>query len=291
MRKIIKWNENWDFLKGENNPLASGEFEQINLPHTWNAIDGQDGGDDYYRGSCLYKKILKLSDIEKADEYYLEINGANSSCDVFVNGENVCHHDGGYSTFRVNLTQKLKDENEIAVVVDNAPNDHVYPQFADFTFYGGLYRDVNIIAVDKTHFDLDYYGGKGLVVTPVIDGVNANVEIEVYTTDLENAKLRYVIEDNEQNVLFDFTTDSKKVMYVIENAHLWQARKDPYLYTAKVEIVDGSVLDSVDAKFGCRSFSVDPERGFILNGEEYPLHGVSRHQDRLGIGNALLPEH
>ena len=291
MRKVIKWNQDWSFFKGISDVNTTSECEKINLPHTWNALDGQDGGDDYFRGSCLYKKSLAKSDLPVADEYYLEINGANSSSDVFVNGEKVGHHDGGYSTFRVNLTKFLKDENEIAVVVDNAPNDFVYPQFADFTFYGGLYRDVNLIAVNKAHFDLDYYGGKGLTVTPIMDGKNANVEIQVYTTDLGNAKLRYVIEDSEQNVLFDFVTDSAKVMYVIENAHLWHGRRDPYLYTAKVEIIDGEVLDDVSAKFGCRSFSVDPERGFILNGEEYPLHGVSRHQDRLGIGNALLPEH
>ena len=293
MRTVIKWNDEWAFYKGFSfAPETDENKEIVTLPHTWNAIDGQDGGDDYFRGSCLYQKTLKKSELPKADDYYLEIRGANSSADIIVNGKTLFHHDGGYSTFRVKLTDDLTEETVIGVVVDNAPNDHVYPQFADFTFYGGLYRDVNIIAVNKTRFDLDYYGGTGLVVTPLVKDSDAEVTVQTFTTELNGAKIAYILCDKDGNELDKQVTEDKTVTFIIKDAHLWNGRKDPYLYTLKAQIVDGeTVLDEVKTRFGCRFFRVDPELGFILNGEEYPLRGVSRHQDRLGIGNALLPEH
>ena len=294
MRKILNWNADWSFYKGVADPSAERQGEEkINLPHSWNAIDGQDGGNDYFRGSCLYVKTLNKADLPENNEYYLEICGANSSADVYVNGEKLAHHDGGYSTWRVNLTKALKDENEIAIVVDNAPNDSVYPQMADFTFYGGLYRNVNVICVPGTHFDLDYYGGKGLMITPVMDGKNANVDVEVFVTDMqEGDELIYTVYDKDEKELAQIKTTEKKASFMLENPRLWNGRKDPYLYCCEVELSrGGEVIDAVCSRFGCRSFEIDPERGFILNGEEYPLRGVSRHQDRWGIGNALLPEH
>ena len=230
------------------------------------------------------------AELPEADQYYLEIRGANSSADVYVNGEHKAHHDGGYSTWRVNLTDSLTDECELAIVVDNSPSETVYPQMADFTFYGGLYRNVNLIAVANTHFDLDYYGGPGIKVTPAADG---NVEVEVYVTDKqEGDEILYTLTDREGNVVAQAQTSDTLADLKIENVHLWHGRRDPYLYTASASIVrGGEIVDDVSARFGVRSFEIDPERGFILNGEEYPLRGVSRHQDRLGIGNALLPEH
>ena len=293
MRKILSLNEGWQFFKNSNDPKVSEGGEGVNLPHTWNATDGQDGGNDYFRGSCIYKKSISKSMLD-AEEYYLEIRGANSSADVYLDGEHLAHHDGGYSTWRVNLTGKLSDaESELAIHVNNAPNDFVYPQMADFTFYGGLYRNVNLVGVNKTHFDLDYYGTPGIKITPEISGADANVEIEVYTNELsEGDAIHYVVSDKEGNTVAELTSNEKLVNIKIENVNLWNGRKNPYLYTAKAEIVrEGNVLDNVSARFGCRTFKIDPERGFILNGEEYPLRGVSRHQDRLGIGNALLPEH
>ena len=294
MRNIINFNGAWNFYKGTAQLEAiAGEGELVNLPHTWNATDGQDGGNDYFRGSCLYVKKVAKADLPAGEKVYLEINGANSSADVYVNGKKLAHHDGGYSTWRVDLTDEIKDENEIAIVVDNAPNERVYPQMADFTFYGGLYRNVNLIGVPATHFDLDYYGGKGLKITPVVDGKNANVEVEVFVTDLkEGDELVYTIYDHEEKELMQVKSAEKIANFTIENARLWNGRKDPYLYCCEVEIVRaGDAIDAVCSRFGCRSFKIDPEKGFILNGEEYPLHGVSRHQDRLGVGNALLPEH
>ena len=294
MRKIININENWSFLK--NVAEISADFSgavSVNLPHTWNAEDGHDGGNDYFRGTCLYKKTVKKDELPSADEYYLEINGANSSADVYVNGNKLAHHDGGYSTWRVNITDALSDSTEIVIAVDNAANEEVYPQMADFTFYGGLYRNVNIIAVNKTHFDLDYYGGKGIMITPTVKGKDAEVEIKTFVTAKEEGDtVRFTVLDGEGNVVSTKESAELCESFVIEGVHLWHGRRDPYLYTAKAQILRaGEAIDEISSRFGCRTFEIDAERGFILNGEEYALRGVSRHQDRLGIGNALLPEH
>ena len=265
----------------------------MNLPHTWNAIDGQDGGNDYYRGVCYYAKALKKHDLPEADQYYLEFCGANASADVYVNGEHLGHHDGGYSTWRVNITPALQAENLIVVAVDNSESETVYPQMADFTFYGGLYRDVNIVCVSASHFDLDFFGGPGLQITPTLKGNDAHVEIQVYLTQAKPSQvLRYAVLDGEGHTVAHLDTDQTRATLEIKNVRRWNGRLDPYLYTAAVDLVEnGNVLDNVSARFGCRTFEINPERGFILNGSEYPLRGVSRHQDRWGVGNALLPEH
>ena len=292
MRNIVNLNQDWLFVKNTTD-ITLREGEKVSLPHTWNAEDGFDGGNDYFRGSCLYFKTLEKSSLPKADLYYLEFRGANSSADVYVGGKKLAHHDGGYSTWRVNITEEIADSTEIAVIVDNAPNETVYPQMADFTFYGGLYRNVNLVCVNKAHFDLDYYGAPGIKITPAIEGKDAKVEVEVYVKDLaEGQKIVYTIYDKEENEIAKTETTETKVSLEIKDVHLWNGRKDPYLYCCEAEIVEGvTVIDNVCNRFGCRTFKIDPENGFILNGEEYPLRGVSRHQDRFGVGNALLPEH
>lgn len=294
------WNNAWLFTKDadkvsrEHVALKKDEWESVNLPHTWNAKDGQDGGNDYYRGTCYYTKKLTLAECKGAEVVYIEFEGANSSADVYVNGSLAVHHDGGYSTFRANITEFLKEENEILVAVDNSANDRVYPQMADFTFYGGIYRDVNIICVPKAHFNLDYFGGPGIQVTPVVDGNRANVDVISYFSGLSgNETVKYVVKDSNTVVCErEASAEDGRAEFVIENVHLWNGRKDPFLYTLEAALLrNGKKLDTRTVRFGCRSFSIDPERGFILNGEEYPLRGVSRHQDRKDIGNALLPEH
>ena len=292
MRTLINLNENWLFAK-DTTDVSLRTGAQVNLPHTWNAEDGFDGGNDYFRGSCLYAKTLNKADLPAADLYYLELNGANSSADVYVNGKKLAHHDGGYSTWRVNITDEITDATEIAVIVDNAPNDTVYPQMADFTFYGGLYRNVNLICVADTHFDLDYYGAPGIKITPTVNGADATVEVETYVKNLKAGQsIVYTVYDKEENELAKIESAEQKVTFEIKDVHLWHGRKDPYLYCCEAEIVEnGEVIDNVCSRFGCRTFKIDPDNGFILNGEEYPLRGVSRHQDRWGVGNALLPEH
>ena len=274
MRNIKNINENWFFVK-EN------EKSTVNLPHTWNGIDGQDGGNDYYRGKCTYIKEIAKADMPQGEEIYLQLDGVNSSAFVYFNSKLVCTHHGGYSTFRVKL-ENIKDNNEIKIEADNSPNDFVYPQQADFTFYGGIYRDVTLIGVEKNHFDLDYYGAPGIQITPIVNGDKADVNVKTYVTG--GGEVRVTVNGE--------TKTGTEVDFIVVNPHLWNGVADPYLYNAVAElIVDGKVVDRVESRFGIRSFKVDPQKGFILNGKPYPLRGVSRHQDRPGIGNALLPEH
>ena len=295
MRQVVNMNAKWAFSKEATEPPKTmpNNWYWVHLPHSWNDIDGQDGGNDYFRGTAFYAKEIEKSELPKANEYYLELCGANSSATVYVNGKEIGHHDGGYSTWRVRLTDVLTEKTLLVIAVDNAPNEQVYPQSADFTFYGGLYRDVNLIAVDYSHFDLENFGGQGLKVTPQINGDDAKVEIEVWVTNpKENQQIKYVLEDAKSESVAKMITGETKVTLDIPNVHLWHGRKDPYLYTVKVSLIeDDIVLDNLSTRIGCRTFEIDPERGFILNGEEYPLRGVSRHQDRWGIGNALLAEH
>ncbi|MBE6900374.1 MAG: glycoside hydrolase family 2 protein [Ruminococcaceae bacterium] len=287
MRNILNINSGWLFSK------PGFETETVELPHSWNSVDGQDGGNDYFRGTCRYTKTIAKSELPEGDRVYLEINGANSSAKVFVNGKEAASHDGGYSTWRVDITGEISEETKIEIDVDNSANDYVYPQMADFTFYGGLYRDVNLIGVSESHFDLDFFGTHGMKVTPEIEGNDAEIEIEVFLTNFKKGqKIRYTVLDKEGNVVAEKISDDDEEELEIKNVHRWHGRKDPYLYTAKAELLEGeTVLDNISERFGCRTFEIDPENGFILNGEEYPLRGVSRHQDRWGLGNALKPEH
>ena len=296
MRTVYNFDEGWSFSKETFDTIPTeidDAWKKINLPHTWNATDGQDGGNDYYRGTCLYAKQIVKSALPEAEVYYLELRGANSSADVYLDGKLIAHHDGGYSTWRVDITEALREESLLTVAVDNSPTETVYPQMADFTFYGGLYRSVNLICVSKTHFDLDYYGGPGLMITPTVSGDDAIVDVEAFVTNFcDGQQLAYTIYDKEENELQKIITTDKKISFTIKGVHLWHGRRDPYLYCCEVEILDGDrIVDNVCSRFGCRSFRIDADNGFILNGEEYALRGVSRHQDRLGIGNALLPEH
>lgn len=296
MRKEVLFHEDYTFMK-------EGVTEKVTLPHTWNAVDGQSAS-DYYRGNCTYIKKFVKPELGKDEELFLEINGANSSSKVILNGKELACHDGGYSTYRVKLTEDLLDENELQIEVDNSANDHVYPQKADFTFYGGLYRDVKLITVQKTHFDLEYFGGKGFYVTPEVLEDKAIVKFDAYIRGYADAvivsikgvgevRLEIPQQDNqtlyEEDAMKNVTHFSGSLM--LEQPHLWDGLKDPYLYAATAKIVvQGEVIDEVTSKFGCRTYCFDPKEGFFLNGRSYPLRGVSRHQDRLGVGNALTKE-
>ena len=296
MRKEVLFHEDYTFMK-------EGIAKKVTLPHTWNAVDGQSAS-DYYRGNCTYTKNFIKPVLGKDEELFLEINGANSSSKVSLNGKELACHDGGYSTYRVKLTEDLQDENELQIEVDNSANDHVYPQKADFTFYGGLYRDVKLIIVPKTHFDLEYFGGKGLYVTPEVFDGQAIVKLDAYIRG--NADKVMVSIDGVGEVKLEVPQQHEQTLYdedamknvthfsgtiIIEKPHLWDGIKDPYLYVATAKIyAQGEVIDEVTSKFGCRTYRFDPNEGFFLNGRSYPLRGVSRHQDRLGVGNALTKE-
>lgn len=293
MRNIKNINDNWLFSKEAKSiphvmPL---DWEKVNLPHTWNGTDGQDGGNDYYRGTCYYVKQLSLADFGDEDEYYLQFDAVNSSAKVYFNGELVAQHDGGYSAFRAKLGN-IQESNLLVVAADNSPNDYVYPQTADFTFYGGIYRSVKLIGVSKSHFDLDYFGAPGISVTPKVTGTGADVDAVAYVATDENASVRFEILDKDEVIASAEVSGDYHANMHIDAVHLWNGVKDPYLYTLRaVLLVNGEEVDCVSCRFGCRSFKIDPNKGFILNGREYPLRGVSRHQDRPQIGNALLPQH
>ncbi len=300
MNNRISLNKGWLFSK---EIPGCGQAEPVDIPHCWNSVDGQDGGNDYYRGTCYYTKKISRSNLPAGDRVYLEFRGTNSSATLTVNGRELARHDGGYSTWRADITDVLTEENEILVAVDNAENSRVYPQMADFTFYGGMYRDVYAIGVGEAHFDLDYYGSPGIKVTPELiklamgeaipEEESARVEIEVYVNDkAEDKTYHYEILDGEGCVVAAADTTEKKVSLEIPKVVRWHGRKNPYLYHAVAVMKDGEdEVDRVETNFGCRTFEIHPDKGFILNGQPYPLRGVSRHQDRLGIGNALLPEH
>ena len=289
MREKITINTDWMFTKENIEPFDPNKvkFKKVNIPHTWNAKDGQDGGLDYYRNVCWYKKIIRPH-ARPNEIIYLEFEGVNSICDVYLNNVFIGHHEGGFSTFRFRIDHLLKDVNTLLVRVDNSENKRVYPQFADFTFFGGIYRDVNIIKTSQTHFDLDYYGGPGFKITPVLRNNNAEITVEAFITNHQNEELRVSILDKDDNEVYSKFCKNNVHKFILKDPHIWNGREDPYLYTCKLQLIkDNHVLDNVETKFGIREFKVDPNKGFILNGKPYPLRGVSRHQDRLNKGWAI----
>ena len=287
MRKFIKLMSGWNFTDQKGNRAP------VELPHTWNAKDGQDGGNDYYRGTLVYDNhFAKPKFTEEKECVYLQFHGINASANVILNGESVCRHDGGYSTFRVDVTDKLQEDNSIAIEVDNSVNDRVYPQKADFTFYGGIYRDIEILIVKKEHFDLDYYGGPGIKYTTTVSEKDADVNVVTYINEAaKEAGAKVVVEllDDSGNVIAD--GEGQDVTLHISNVHLWDGLEDPYLYEIKATLVkNGTEVDEISCNCGVRTFEFSPVDGFHLNGRPYPLHGVSRHQDYKGIGNAIGKE-
>lgn len=289
MRNIVSFNDNWKFIKNAADEVeaANGEGESIALPHTWNAVDGQDGGNDYHRGTCWYVKKFAKPEKNETDKAYLEFCGAAMTAEIYLNGEKISRHEGGYSTFRVEITERLEEENTLVVSVDNSNNTTVYPQTADFTFYGGLYRDVNLIIVPETHFELAYCGSQGIKVTPVVNLEEKKAVVTVEAWVCGDADM-VTFEVNQEKINASLEAGRAKAEFVIENVHLWDGVDDPYLYTAKAFMENG---DIVSTRFGCRKYYIDPQKGFFLNGHPYLLRGVSRHQDFKGVGNALTIEH
>ena len=294
MRDIKVINENWRFsFDTKNIPVEMpASWDTVTLPHTWNGTDGQDGGNDYKRCKALYCKEILAEEFTN-DEAYIEFDGVNSSSEIFWNGKSLLVHHGGYSRFRVHIAKDLiKGKNLLCVMADNSPNNTVYPQVADFTFYGGIYRSVKLICVSNAHFDLDYMGAPGIMVTPQVNGSRADVNIKAFTKNADGKKVVFKVIDADM-VVGEAVVDANapEATVKIDNVHLWNGRKDPHLYTVEAFLMDGEeVLDNVSTRFGCRTFEIDPEKGFILNGAEYPLRGVSRHQDYPVKGNALSIE-
>lgn len=313
MRSTTSLNEGWIFLKGSPEvedatsaaeAARTGAGELVRLPHTWNAEDGADGGNDYYRGTCWYVRELAVPELAEGEEAWLEFEGAALTATVYADGTELARHEDGFSTFRVNLAPALAAAEgaslTLAVAVDNGSSDHVYPQYADFTFYGGIYRPVRLITVSAEHVALGHCGAPGVRVTPQVtlgpaggaEGASAEVTVEAW---FEGAPAEATIaiagasggQELTWRVTVPVEAGHAEAVFQITDARLWDGVDDPYLYTATVSLASG---DAVTQRFGCRSYQIDPQRGFILNGRSYPLRGVSRHQDRAGVGNALTPE-
>ena len=260
----------------------------VALPHTWNALDGQDGGADYWRGIGTYE--IDLPNPTEGKKQYIEIQGANHVATVYCNGRELGTHKGGFSTFRYDLTPAMKKEgNVLTVVVTNGVSD-IYPQNADFTFYGGLYRDVNFIEVNDTHFDLLKHGTSAVFVTPHCSG---KTRVDLFPVNACGCAhtLKVELKDAEGNVVGAGETKAAAHAHLIidvKDPHKWNGMADPYCYTATASIVkEEEVLDEVTVTYGYRSFHVDANTGFYLNGKSVPLHGVSRHQDRKDKGWAI----
>lgn len=286
MRRTEKLMSNWAFVR-------NGKKHLVDLPHTWNAVDGQDGGNDYFRGACSYEKQLLRPDVREGERVYLQFQGVNASANVIWNGESICTHHNGYSTFRVDVTDRIKDQNTLKVEVDNSKNRNVYPQVADFTFYGGIYRDVEFLFVPTVHFDLDYYGGQGIMVSSTVQGRSGKLHVHAYTNvkDLESGgyRIAYELRDAQDNKVGH--GEGCDTVIEVPDAHLWNGIKDPYLYRLIAQIKRGEeTIDEISVCCGIRSFSFDADKGFYLNGKSYPLRGVSRHQDYKGYGNAISKE-
>ncbi len=268
--------------------LQGEAFSAVTLPHTWNALDGQDGGNDYHRGIGTY--LIDLPDPAKGKRQYIELQGANHVATVWCNGRELGTHKGGFSTFRYDLTPAMKPTgNVLTVTVTNAPSN-IYPQSADFTFYGGLYRDVDFIEVDEIHFDLLKDGTAGVFVTAHNTG---KTRFDLFPVGAEGCTVCVAIKDADGKEVAAGKAKAEPHTVIkldVKAPHLWNGVLDPYCYTAEASIIRGVdvpevvPLDTVVVTFGYRSFHVDPNTGFWLNGKSFPLRGVSRHQDRLDKG-------
>ena len=284
MSKTILLNQSdWHFTK-ENPGIPTAVMgEAIALPHTWNAVDGQDGGNDYYRGTCWYTLALAKPTIPAGGKAVLQLDGAAMTVAVYLNGEKLAEHKGGYSTFRVDLTDHLKEENLLAISVDNSDNDTVYPQKADFTFYGGIYRDVTLHIVPAEHFALPANGAPALKVTPIVTDLSAktaDVTVEAAVVGAQN--VTFALEG--QTLTAPVENGTATAVFTLDHAHLWDGIDDPFLYTVSAKLDNG---EEASARFGCRKFEIDPQKGFFLNGKLTKFKGVCNHHDLGPLGGAV----
>ena len=322
-RSSIALSGSWRFLKadgiGSEVPgFDDSRWSTVTVPHTWNSIDGQDGlavggdlsGQSYYRGVGSYRRHFSVPVSYTGRRLFLQFDGASLVCDVWVNGIHVGRHEGGFTAFRFDVTTVLNtaagNDNVITVKVDNVNAGEIAPLSGDFTFFGGLYRDVSLIATDPLSAEMLDYGSPGVYLSQSsVSQASANLEIKTlvrnnYPTTTAIA-IRSVIVDATGNIVQTLiaratvAANSGGVVVqntTIANPHLWDGRTDPYLYSVYVEIRQGDetgpVRDVVPAQpLGFRSYSLDPNQGFQLNGHYLDLHGVNRHQDRLNKGWAI----
>ncbi|GKX29655.1 beta-galactosidase [Vallitalea longa] len=304
MSRVTNINKGWKFVlkECERESLIVSEMKEIKLPHTWNGIDGQDGGNDYYRGVGWYVKELEIEENHHG-RIFLDFQGVNSVCDVYLNGQHMGKHEGGYSGFRYDITDYVSSDNILEVAVDNSHIEDVYPLFADFTFYGGIYRDVNIIYTDDIHFDLLDLASSGIYVSQK-NITNEKAEVNILAKVVNSGNPSEVgcqiswVDENGGIILTDeqIKTIEKQGEFSfdieIHNPNLWNGIENPYLYNVIVTLATGNEeIDRKEIPTGLRYFKFDEQEGFFLNGRHMKLRGVSRHQDRESVGNALTEEH
>ena len=279
MRKTIDLTQ-WDFRFAED---ESQEWESVSVPHTWNALDGQAGGG--YRRTCgVYRTWFQRPE---AQCVYVRFEGANTKAAVTLNGQRIGQHRGGYSAFQFDLTDALTPGlNELTVEVSNEPDPVVYPAFADYTFFGGMYRKASLLCFDGPHFSLDQHGSLGVFVTPSPDG---QVRVRAYTRGGRVIRARIASPDGSPAAKAEVPVQGGQTEWVmsVDAPQLWAGVSAPVLYGLKIALDD---TDALDLRFGFRSMAADAERGFLLNGAPLPLHGVSRHQDWENMGWAIGPK-
>ena len=294
MRNKTSLCKEWRFAKGAENfdparPISGAAVETVTVPHCWNAADGACGG-EYYRGTGIYQTAIRVPQDAGAC-HFLEFEGASSVCRVYLNGTQLGEHRGGYSTFRFEITGLCTPGGEdlLTVVVDNSPSQDVEPATGDFTVFGGLYRPVWLISTPAAHFDLLYHGTAGVLLTPTLaENGQGLLKIEPHTAGAENARMSCEIIDPAGKPVAAVTdVQPKPLTMSVEHPTLWNGRANPALYTFTARLTDGGMTDEVRMTFGFRSFHVDPNSGFSLNGTAMPLHGAARHQDREGCGYAV----
>jgi beta-galactosidase len=307
-RQVINLDQGWRFLAADEVHAAEAGFDDkswqaVELPHTWNGLDGQDGGDNYRRGAGWYRRNLMVDASLAGKRLYLQFDGACLAADVYVNGKHLGNHRGGFSIFRFDATSAIKvgSDNVVAVRVDNGQLG-IPPAAADFTIFGGLYRDVWLLATDPIQVSTMDLASPGVFieehdVSEASAAVSVRAEIENHTdmprevdvqvTVLDSARAAVPGGDATLRVHLEPNGSSEVLKpFSIAHPHLWNARADPYLYTVRVELrpatpdgARGILSDAVEQPLGLRSFSVDPEKGFFLNGHYLDLHGFNRHQD------------
>jgi beta-galactosidase len=306
-RTRISLDAGWLFTLDDPQNAASNGFDDskwqsVNIPHTWNAADAFDDEPGYNRGPAWYRRQLNIGPEFKARRLFLYFEGANQIADVFVNGQNAGRHIGGYTAFAVDITKFTKPgANILAVRVDNSFNEDIPPLTADFNFYGGIYRDVWLIATDELHFTVTDHASPGVrITTPDIASGKGTVAIESSVTNDGDTRRSFEVVSTVYDATGRVVGTARKPIAVepksqakissqalVSNPNLWSP-DTPYLYRVSNKIVEnGRVVDEVAQPLGFRRYRFDPDTGFYLNGKHLNLRGTNRHQDYAGLGNAV----